>query len=151
MVVLSPGIDILGRGIPGTVLLKSQKHSLQKDIESIKAINGQTVVKFKDIHSIDSALRLIGYSLYGEMDGAPETGDSPARLIGFEVRDDQGVVWGTVTAVSEQSRNPLLEISDERGGKPILVPFHPAIIHEIRSGEKTVIIHPPAGLKDLNR
>jgi len=147
----SAGIDILGEGIPSAVQLKSQKYSLRKEIESIKVISGQTVVKFKDIHSIDAAFRLIGYSLYGEMDGTPEIGDRPAQLIGFEVRDDQGEIWGTVTAFLDQPMNPLLEISRGLGAEPILVPFRPAIIHEIRTEDKTVVIHPPAGLKDLNR
>ena len=150
VVVSSPGIDILGGRFPGGVLLKSQKYSLRKEIESISDINGQVVVKFKDIHSIDAAFRLIGYSMYGEMKGLPEDADSPGRLMGFEVRDDQGIVWGTVAAVLEQPLNPLLEVAGDPGGEPILIPFTPAISREIRVAEKIVLIHPPAGLKELN-
>ena len=83
VVVPSPGIDILGGVCPGDVWVKSQKYSLRKEIESISDINGQVVVKFKDIHSIDAAFRLIGYSMYGEMKSRPEAADTPESADGI--------------------------------------------------------------------
>ena len=151
VVVPSPGIDFLGGRFSGGVLLKSQRYSLRKEIESICGINGQVVVKFKDSHTIEDALRLIGYAIYCDTnDSETVIEEGPGRLIGFEVRDDQGIVWGTVTAVLEQPLNPLLEVTGDPGGEPILIPFTPAIIYEIRVVEKVVLIHPPAGLKELN-
>lgn len=151
VVVPSPGIDILGGRFPDGVLLKSQRYSLRKEIESISGINGQVVVKFKDTRSIEDAMRLIGYELYCDPDvSLAVIEEGPGRLIGFEVLDDQGTVWGTVTAVLEQALNPLLEVSGDPGGEPILIPFTPTIVHDIRVDEKVVLIHPPPGLKELN-
>ena len=151
VVIPSPGIDILGGRFPDGVLLKSQRYSLRKEIESISAINGRVVVKFKDSHTIEDALRLIGYALYCETnDSVTVIEEGPGRLMGFEVQDDQGIVWGAITAILEQPLNPLLEVTGGPGGESILIPFTPTIIHEIRAAEKVVLIHPPAGLKELN-
>ena len=67
--------------------------------------------------------------------------------MGFEVRDDQGALWGVVTAVLEQPLNPLLEVTADPGANPILIPFTPAIIHEIGSPirSSSSILRPVSG------
>ena len=72
-------------------------------------------------------------------------------LLGFRVFDLQGDCWGTVTDQPQFSLNRLLEIEDAAAGRTVYVPWHENLVVKIDRRGKTLVIDPPAGLRDLNK
>jgi 16S rRNA processing protein RimM len=147
VVSLSPGIVIPGEGI--SLELKSSKYVLSKKIITISQSESEAIITFDGVHSINEALKIVGYSLYGD-----STAVKKKRLVtvlGFSVFDDRGNCWGKVKAQPQYSLNQLLEVEDEPTGEIFYVPWHESIIKKIDRRSKTIWIDPPQGLRDLNR
>lgn len=147
VVSLSPGIVIPGEGI--AVELKSDKYLLSKKITCISQTGTEAIVAFSGVDSIGDALKIVGYSLYGDLVAAKSR--QPASLVGFSVFDAAGNRWGHVKAQPQYSLNRLLEVEDGQSGEIFYVPWHDSIVKKIDRRRKTITIDPPAGLKDLNR
>ena len=147
VVSLSPGIVIPGEGI--TVELKSDKYSLSKNISCISQAGSEAIVTFSGVDSINQALKIVGYSLYGDLVAAKTR--SPASVLGFSVFDVKGNRWGAVKAQPHFSLNQLLEVEDEQSGEIFFVPWHEQFVKKIDRRGKTITIDPPEGLQDLNR
>jgi ribosomal 30S subunit maturation factor RimM len=147
VVKLSPGIVTPGEGI--AVELKSSRRSLSQTIEHIALAGEDAVMAFSGAHSIPEALRLVGYSIYADV---PATKARRAEsLLDFRVFDRQGNCWGTVTAQPHFSLNQLLEVLDAATGETVYVPWHESLVVKIDRRAKTILIDPPAGLRDLNK
>jgi 16S rRNA processing protein RimM len=147
VVSLSPGIVIPGEGI--TVELKSSKYLLSKKITGISLAESEAIITFSGVHSINEALKIVGYSLYGDLPAVKEK--RLATVFGFSVFDGQGNCWGKVKAQPQHSLNQLLEIEDEQTGEIFYVPWHDSIVKKIDRRAKTIFIDPPRGLRELNR
>ena len=147
IVSLSPGIAIPGEGI--TVELKSSKYVLSKKIISISLAGSEAIITFSGVNSINEALKIVGYSLYGDLVAVKKK--QLATVLGFSVFDSQGNCWGKVKAQPQYSFNQLLEIEDAQTGEIFYVPWHDSIIKKIDRRAKTIFIDPPRGLRDLNR
>lgn len=131
------------------VELRSSKRVFPQVIERVSAAGGGAVIAFRDVHSISDALRLVGCSLWGE---APAAGrEAPAGILGFRVFDRQGECWGIVRSQSQFSLNQVLEIEDEISGEIVLIPWHDSLVVTIDPRAGTLVIDPPAGLRELNR
>ncbi len=147
VVGFSPGVVAPREG--SAVELRSSKRVFPHVIERVAAAGSDAVIAFRDIHSIAEALRLVGCSLWGE---APEAGPEAARgLIGFRVFDRQGECWGVVKSQPRFSLNQVMEIEDETSGEIVLVPWHDSLVVTIDPQAGTLVIDPPAGLRELNR
>jgi len=147
VVGLSPGIVTPGEGI--AVELRSNKRSLSQTIARVSSAGGDAIMAFHGIHSIDDALRLVGCSLYAEVPVAKIR--RAGSMIGFRVSDLQGNFWGTVKSQPQFSLNELLEIEDAAAGETVYVPWHESLVVKIDRRGKTIVIDPPAGLRDLNK
>lgn len=147
VVSLSPGIVIPGEGI--TVELKSSKYTLSKKIASISLAGSDAVITFSGVNSINEALKIVGYSLYGDLVAVKKK--RLATVLGFSVFDGQGNCWGKVKAQPQYSLNQLLEVEDTQTGEIFYVPWHDSIVKKIDRRAKTILIDPPQGLRDLNR
>lgn len=145
MVQLSPGTDIPDLGGEKHVILKSARRRFETTIERIRCIRGKTVLKLSGIHSIDDALKLVGYSIFA----SGESIDGRTTLIDYRVRDLNQEYWGQVVAVREHGLNRVMEI--ESRGDIIYVPLAWDIVREIRDREKVIVIDPPEGLRNLNQ
>jgi ribosomal 30S subunit maturation factor RimM len=147
VVSLSPGIVTPGEGI--SVELRSSKYVLSRKITGISLAGSEAIVTFSGVHSIHEALKIVGYSLYADLNATKEK--RSATVLGFSVFDGQGNCWGKVKAQPQYSLNQLLEVEDEQTGEIFFVPWHDRIIKKINRRSKTILIDPPPGLKDLNR
>jgi ribosomal 30S subunit maturation factor RimM len=147
VVGLSPAIVTPKAGI--AVELRSSRRSLSQTIEHISASGSEAIMAFSGTHSISEALRIVGCSLYAEVPAAKaERADA---MLGFKVFDLQGNCWGKVKAQTQFSLNQLLEIEDEATGEIVYVPWHESLVVKIDRRGKTLVIDPPAGLRDLNK
>jgi 16S rRNA processing protein RimM len=147
VVSLSPGIVVPGEGI--SVELRSSKYHLVKKITGISLAGGDAIMTFSDIHSINEALKIVGYSLYADL--AVDKKKPLASVLGFSVLDVQGNCWGTVKSLPQYSLNQLLEVEDGQTGEIFFVPWHDSIVKKIDRRAKTILIDPPQGLRELNR
>ncbi len=147
VVGLSPGIVVPEEGI--AVELKSSKYHFSKKISRIFLSGSDAIITFCDIHSINEALKLVGYSLYADLSSVKKK--PAATVLGFSVFDGQGNCWGHVKAQPQYSLNQLLEIEDGQTGEIYFVPWHDSIVKKIDRRKKTIWIDPPVGLRELNR
>jgi ribosomal 30S subunit maturation factor RimM len=147
VVSLSPGIVVPGEGI--SVELKSHKYHLSKKITGISLAGGDAILTFSDIHTINEALKIVGYSLYADL--AADKKKPPASVLGFSVFDGRGNCWGKVKSQPQYSLNQLLEVEDGQSGEVFYVPWHDSIVKKIDRRAKTILIDPPQGLRELNR
>jgi len=147
VVSCSPGIVTPGEGIE--VELRSSKRIFPQKIESISVAGSEAIVAFSGAHNISEALRYVGCTLWADV---PETQPGPAQgFLGFKVFDLQGEYWGKVESQSHFSLNQLLEIADAVSGATVYVPWHENLVVRIDRPGKTLVIDPPAGLRDLNK
>lgn len=147
VVRLSPGIAVPGEGI--AVELRSDKHRLPARIERLVQAGNDAVIAFSDVHSINDAFKIVGYSLYAEL--VVDRKRAAASLLGFSVFDGAGNFWGRVKSQPRYSLNQLLEVVDEESGETLYVPWHESIVKKIDRRAKTILIDPPSGLRELNR
>jgi len=147
VVSLSPGIVVPGEGI--SVELRSDKYTLSKKITSLSMMGNDAILTFNDVHSINDALKIVGYSLYADVTALKKK--PQATVLGFSVFDGQGNCWGKVKAQPHYSLNQLLEVEDGQSGETFLVPWHDGIVKKIDRRAKTILIDPPDGLRELNR
>lgn len=147
VVSLSPGIVTPGEGI--AVELRSSKRSLSQIIEHVSPAGDEAIMAFSGVHSISEALRIVGYSLYAVVPAAKA--ERTDAMLGFQVFDLQGNYWGMVKAQPQFSLNQLLEIEDAATGETVYLPWHESLVVKIDRRGKTMVIDPPAGLRDLNK
>lgn len=143
----SPGLDARLLKEREQIILTSKRHSLRQNIEYVKEIKGSTVLKLSHIDSIADAYKIVGCSLF--MEGEAPQNRQDHSLIHFIVKDTDGRLWGRVKSIKDSEMNPLIEV--EANGEVIDVPFHQEIVKEIDWRERTIVLDPPEGLRDLNR
>lgn len=142
----SPQLDVCIPKEGEKIILKSLKYQKEETLVYLKEVGGPWVLKISGSTCIDDALKLVGYSIfaYGE---EPETLDS---IIEFTVLDIHGNLWGKVVNIEEADLFQLLEVEDPQGNI-IYVPLADEIVKSINTEQKTILIDPPDGLKELNQ
>ncbi len=125
------------------------------DIEFVRPHGERVIVKLRGIDSIGQAEPLAGASLcvpLSERPPAPEGEYYTADLVGCEVVERSGGrSLGVVTDWIETGGTPLLEVTGETGGEPLLVPFARSICVAIEPEQRRILVELPEGLEDLNR
>lgn len=149
VVSLSPAAVAPGEG--SAVEVRSNKRVFAHTIEHLSAAGGDAVIAFAGVRTINEALRLVGCSLWADGPAAADAAAPDAGVLGFRVFDLQGECWGTVNAQPHFSLNQVLEIEDPTSGATVYVPWHDSLIVKIDRQAGTLIIDPPAGLRDLNK
>jgi ribosomal 30S subunit maturation factor RimM len=147
VVGFSPGIVTPGEGI--AVELRSSKRIFPQTIEHVSVAGNEAVMAFSDAHNIGEALRFVGCTLWADVPEA--AAEPPDGFLGFQVFDLQGECWGTVESQPQFSLNHLLEIRDAASGATVYVPWHESLVVKIDRRGKSIVIDPPAGLRDLNK
>jgi ribosomal 30S subunit maturation factor RimM len=143
----SPDLQISSIKKGDTFLLKSAKYSKEKVIDYCKEIRGALVFKFIAVDTINDALPLVGYSLYGNF----QQKDTPKPgILDFLVKDLEGQVWGKVINIETSDFNQLLEVESPQN-EIIYIPAVDTIIKKIDKKKKIITINPPPGLKELNK
>lgn len=108
------------------------------------------IVKFQEISDRNAAeLWSHRYLFAPEGELAPPADDEVfvEELFGLIAETPEGRVLGRVADVVEVPQGILLEIAREAGA-PVLVPYRPEMVREVRVHEGKVIVTPVAGLFD---
>jgi len=143
---ISPDIDISNIDFSGEFELKSKKHTKTSKMESYSERGSSLIAKFEISNSINDALGLVGYDIYSR---EYKSDISSNRLEEYLVLDVTGLTWGKVCKVDLSGPNKTIETFD--GKEYTIIPFNDSIILKIDSSEKTILIDPPDGLKNLNK
>ena len=130
------------------VVLTSAKYQKECNVEYFKEISGAPVLKFCGINTINDALTLVGYSLYGTQSG--ENDGQNTGVVDFIVKDTHGCLWGQVKDIESSGLNQVLEVEGNHG-EIIYVPFAESIVTKIDREKGIILIDPPDGLKELNK
>lgn len=128
--------------------MRSSKRSFPQTVEHVCETRGDPVIAFSGAGSIGEALRYVGCTLWAD---APQpAAQTEGSLIGFRVFDRQGELWGTVAAQPQFSLNQVLEIQDGSGAV-VYVPWHESLVVKVDRRSRSLVIDPPAGLRELNK
>jgi 16S rRNA processing protein RimM len=107
------------------------------------------IAKIKGVDTPEQAQAMRGKVLYIDRDDAdlPEGSYFVADLIGLEVRDEAGRVFGVITDVLQTGANDVYEIKNDNG-KLYYIPAIPSVVllTDIQGGIMT--IYPMEGLFD---
>ncbi len=105
---------------------------------------------FTGIDDISSAERLIGCTLLvkGEAPSLIPGSGAFAHLVGFAVMDEEAGLVGTVTDVSEDRVQPLIQVARPDSGEA-LIPFVDAIVKEVDEASQVIQVTLPVGLLDI--
>ncbi|WOC16264.1 ribosome maturation factor RimM [Pseudochrobactrum sp. MP213Fo] len=122
------------------------------EILSIRPSKTVVVVRFADVDDRNAAEALNGTELYVDHGQLPQDLDEDefyyTDLIGLEVRDAEGGIYGKVSSVFNFGGGDVLEIKDS-GKKPVLIPFTLISVPVIVMADGYIIIDPlAAGLVD---
>ena len=112
--------------------------------------DGLRIVKFAEIVDRNAAeLWAHRYLFAPEIELTPPAEDEVfvQELFGMSAETPEGEVLGRVSDVVEVPQGILLEISRDTGA-PVLVPYRPEMVREVRVDEGKVIVTPLEGLFD---
>ena len=117
-------------------------------IEEYRFRSAETaLMKFCDIDTLEQARELTGCDVYFPRSLADED-DSPSisMLVGFDlVEANEGRLIGRIAAIDDTTANLLFELEDGQ-----LIPANDDLIVSINPADRTILMHLPEGLLDLN-
>lgn len=118
--------------------------------------NDIAILKFEDIDNEEQARRLVGHAVFYPKNHVDLPNDEEAAMLssykaltGFHVSDQNGKSLGVVTHVDDSSSNILLTIENDEG-EELMIPFHNDFLLHFDLRERTLQLHLPEGLLDLN-
>lgn len=142
----SPGVTILDIDFSSPFILKSEKYEKEFSVDFFKEQGSSIILKFSKIDSINESLKLVGYSVYCKSPGGKK---KEPDLKGFTIIDVRGDSWGKVEFMEEGKFISILNVVE--GDNVYLIPFNDKIVIEIDIKNKSLLIDPPDGLRDLNK
>ncbi len=124
-------------------------------IAEVRSYSGKLAFRFSGIESATAAGPLVSGRVYVSRKARPAPPDGEvwlSELVGCAVEDARdGRLLGRVTGWEEYGGPSVtLEVTGDRGGELILVPFVKSICLEIDLAGRKIRIDPPEGLLDLN-
>lgn len=146
VVSLSPGAAAPAEG--SAVELRSSKRAFPQTLERVAIAGDNALFTLSGAHSISEGLRFVGCTVWAA--GPLPKANHGSSVLGFKVFDGQGEFWGTVRAQPQFSLNQVLEIEDASGAT-IYVPWHDQLVTQVDRRARSIVIDPPAGLRDLNK
>jgi 16S rRNA processing protein RimM len=124
------------------------------EIESSRAYRDRLVLKLAGIDRATQAAALRGMNVHvarGEEPDLPDEVYLIARLVGMDVRDEQGDLIGRVSDVVPTAGADLLIVEREAREKDeAMIPLAKEIVIEVRETSNEIIVRLPAGLLDIN-
>ncbi|MBO4906945.1 MAG: 16S rRNA processing protein RimM [Bacteroidaceae bacterium] len=112
------------------------------------------LLKFEDIDNVDQAQQLIGCEVLFPLALTPSD-DNEIELTwpmlrGFKVINNEDQLLGTVDEVYDQTENVLIEVASPNDDS-ILIPAHEQFIERADHSSRTLYVHVPDELIQLNR
>ncbi len=119
--------------------LDTDRPGLTITLNKIRLQKNVVIAHIKGVSDRNAAEALNGVSLFVERSKLPDPDDADdfyhADLIGLEVRLENGVVIGTVSALPNFGAGDLLEVRDPQSGDTYLYPFTKAVVPSIHLAE----------------
>lgn len=109
----------------------------------IRCLPRAVIVSVQGVMDRDAALALRGEKLYITRDQLPEVEEEDyyhTDLIGLSVLNEKGCEIGLVKHVHDYGAGPILEISDPKTHKSILVPFRKDAVPEVSLKSKKLVV-----------
>lgn len=135
--------------------LDTDRTGLSVKIAKARQAKSVLIASLKGINDRNQAETLNGVSLYVDRSRLEEPEEDEfyhTDLIGLEVRQPDGTVLGTITAVTNFGADDLLDIRLKENGKSIFLPFTKAVVPQIDLEQGFVTAIPPEGwLEDTPR
>ncbi len=126
--------------------LETDRPGLTITLGRLRLQKNVVVAQIKGVSDRNAAEALNGVRLYLDRDKLPEPEDEDdfyhADLLGLEVRLENGVVIGEVSALPNYGAGDLLEVRDPQSGDTFLYPFTKAVVPSINiaDGYLTLIV-----------
>lgn len=119
------------------------------EIERIRPQGNMVIAKLKGIDTPEQAQAMRGRILYIDRDDTdlPEGSYFVADLIGLEVRDEAGRIYGMISDVLQTGANDVYEIKNN-DGKLYYIPAIPSVILSTDIQGGIMVIYPMEGLFD---
>lgn len=139
---------------PGDILaygpLETEMGGKPIEFAALRPAKGHFVARIKGVSDRNAAEKLNGVVLYVPRERLPETEDPDefyySDLIGLEVRQADGTVFGEVKNVDNFGAGELLLIKLAAGGEEYFA-FTEAVFPEMHLSEGFVLIAPPASVE----
>src|SRR5574341_129364 len=134
----------------GEVFLDRPGAATVYQLEAVKPVKKQFLIKFCGVNNIEDAARLIGSQL--SVDEALLDALEPGQyyhyqVVGFEVFDLNGAPIGTLVSLMSTAGGELYVV---RGAdREYLIPAVKEIIEKVDFTERKLIVNPPDGLLEL--
>lgn len=166
---LQIGTIVKTHGIHGELIFEANSPDLTKNIKEsvflelegllvpffVDKISSQSTARFRVhfawINSDKEAKKLVGTMLYiskAQLNLNEDVYvDTPNLLLGFQVIDTKHGELGVLTALIENSKNPLMIV--QQNNRECLIPFHRDWIQKVKLRKKQLFIETPDGLLDL--
>ena len=126
-------------GLP--VVIKSKNFSHQSKIEYVKQLGSRFGIKFENIDDRTEAENWRDREIYCRFGDLPEKASGEYyvfELIGLEVVDDQGKIFGKIKEIMNMPANDVLVIESPQGD--VLVPFVGDVIESVSVERREVKI-----------
>ena len=128
------------------------------------AVNDSNYIYLGDDRRVRADMKLraddgMGVQIYSNDDNTEALQDeeeedfelsSYKALTGFRVRDDRAGALGEISGVDESSANVLLYI-DKEDGEELILPYHDDFLVDFNLKKRTLTLHLPDGLVELNK
>lgn len=135
--------------LDGLFMGTNEQDAVPCTIESVKMRGSEIYLKLKGVDDKTAADHLRGLYLMVEESRKKKLAEDKFYiddLIGCSVKDEQGRLYGTITAIEEYPAHQIYTVRTKRG--PVMLPAVREFILRIEMEKRTVIIRPPAGLFD---
>ena len=134
-------------------LLTKEGKYIHLEVEHVRYFKNLVIVKFKSYDNINDIEQYKKCNLYVTRENAVELEEDEyfvADLIGLTAKSDEGEELGTLTDVLTTGANDVYVIKGA-DGEELLVPAIHHCVPEANVEAGYVILHPPPGLRDLNK
>lgn len=153
-VIVNPETDFAGQRFrAGVVLLVgSGTAPTPRAITAVRFHQGRPVIALEGVGTMNDAEALAGADLRmpaSSLEPLPDGTFYHHDLVGCEVRDVQGRVIGTVTAVEGPMERSRLVVKRPGGGEA-LIPLVAGICERVEPAARRIVVNPPEGLIELN-
>lgn len=114
------------------------------------------LLKLEGIDSEQAARQFVNETIYMRREDIAEFGDdsegAPAELfVGYSVEDTEYGRIGVIERIDLDSPNPLFYVRSDKDDETILIPIADELIKDLDHDRRTIVMHLPAGLIDINR
>lgn len=126
--------------------LESEDGTQRFKIEALRPAKGHFIARLSGIHDRNAAQKLTNLRLYVPRERLPPIEDKEtyyhADLVGLAAVTPDGEMLGTVTAIHNFGAGDIVEITPQRGGETLMVPFADSNVPQIDIARGRIVVMP---------